>query len=150
MLFKASKAPLACEQAVYSRHILASANHRLSLMQLSFQIIYSSPVHASVSTLTNYNTEFLFRLDDDDEKIPLYAIILIALATSIAACISTAMVYVLYRSHVSRKTSCTKEHEITVLSNPVTGGKLPAVYWSVKIHLSWVYIYITVNYSYVI
>ena len=39
MLFKA---PLACEQAVYSRHILASANHRDFLMELAFQVIYIS------------------------------------------------------------------------------------------------------------
>ena len=38
-----SKAPLACEQAVYSRHIFwASANHRVFLMELAFQMIYSS------------------------------------------------------------------------------------------------------------
>ena len=36
------KAPLACEQAVYSRHILASANHRDFLMELAFQVIYIS------------------------------------------------------------------------------------------------------------
>ena len=39
MLFKAA---LACEQAVYSRHILASANHRDFLMELAFQVIYIS------------------------------------------------------------------------------------------------------------
>ena len=39
MLFKA---PLACEQAVYSRHILASADHRDFLMELAFQVIYIS------------------------------------------------------------------------------------------------------------
>ena len=39
MLFKA---PLACEQAVYSRHKLASANHRDFLMELAFQVIYIS------------------------------------------------------------------------------------------------------------
>ena len=37
MLFKAA---LACEQAVYSRHKLASANHRDFLMELAFQVIY--------------------------------------------------------------------------------------------------------------
>ena len=39
MLFKAA---LACEQAVYSRHKLASANHRDFLMELAFQFIYIS------------------------------------------------------------------------------------------------------------
>ena len=37
MLFKA---PLACEQAVYSRHILASANHRDFLMELNFKGVH--------------------------------------------------------------------------------------------------------------
>ena len=41
MLFKA---PLACEQAVYSQYILASANHRDFLMELAFQVIYISLV----------------------------------------------------------------------------------------------------------
>ena len=44
MLFKAT---LACEQAVYSRHILASANHRDFLMELAFQVIYISLVSAA-------------------------------------------------------------------------------------------------------
>ena len=41
MLFKAV---LACEQAVFSRHILASANHRDFLMELALQVIYISLV----------------------------------------------------------------------------------------------------------
>ena len=36
------KAPLACEQAVYSHLILASANHRDFLMELAFHVIYIS------------------------------------------------------------------------------------------------------------
>ena len=41
MLFKAA---LACKQAVYSRQILASTNHRDFLMELAFQVIYISLV----------------------------------------------------------------------------------------------------------
>ena len=46
MLFKA---PLACEQAVYGSHILASANRRDFLMELAFQVIYISLVDTWVN-----------------------------------------------------------------------------------------------------
>ena len=45
MLFKA---PLACEQAVYSRHILASANHRDFLMEIALQVIYISLIQSDI------------------------------------------------------------------------------------------------------
>ena len=45
MLFKAA---LACEQAVFSRHKLASANHRDFLMELAFQVIYISLAEANL------------------------------------------------------------------------------------------------------